>query len=284
MIVLDDATLLGYLREDAPYGDLTTRSLGLGGRQARMHFSARDAMTVCAVEEAGRIMSLLDCTVHPGCRSGAALSPGAPILTVDGSAERLLLGWKVAQTMVEWASGVATLASRMVAAARAVSAEAVVACTRKAVPGTRALSAKAVLAGGASLHRTGLSDTVLLFPEHRVLGGDGEGLLETQIARLKLACPERAVVVEVTRISEALEAFRSGADVLQLEKFPVEGVAQLIARLPEGRLPRIAAAGGITLTNIADYVRAGADVLVTSAPYTARPADVQVTLEPRFIF
>jgi len=282
MIVLDDTTLMGFLKEDAPYGDLTTRALGLAGRETRMHFTARGEFTVCAVEEAGRLLTLLGCTVHPGCKSGALLSSGAPILTADGCAEQVLMGWKVAQTLVEWASGIASAAQRMVAAARVVREDVVVACTRKAVPGTRALSAKAVLAGGASLHRTGLSDTLLLFPEHRVLCGDSDDF-EGQIGRLKEACPERCVVVEVKRISEALEALRCGADIIQLEKFSPEGVAQLLARLPEGPIPKIAAAGGITLANIADYVRAGADVLVTSAPYTARPAEVQVTMEPRFV-
>ena len=45
--------------------------------------------------------------------------------------------------------------------------------------------------------------------------------------------------------------------------------------------PLIAAAGGINASNAADYARAGADVLVTSAPYTAKPLDVKVTMEPR---
>jgi molybdenum transport protein len=36
------------------------------------------------------------------------------------------------------------------------------------------------------------------------------------------------------------------------------------------------AAGGLDEKNAAEYARAGADVLVTSAPFTARPRDVQV--------
>jgi len=40
----------------------------------------------------------------------------------------------------------------------------------------------------------------------------------------------------------------------------------------------MAAAGGIDETNAADYARAGANVVVTSAPFFARPSDVAVTL------
>ena len=58
-------------------------------------------------------------------------------------------------------------------------------------------------------------------------------------------------------------------------------IAQL-RRHCEARTPRplVAAAGGINAANAADFARAGADVIVTSAPYTARPLDVKVTMEP----
>ncbi|MBB4267167.1 ModD protein [Roseospira visakhapatnamensis] len=282
MIVLDDATLLGFLREDAPYGDLTTRALAPADRRATMTFAARDALCLCGVEEAARLLTLIGAEARPACASGAALEPGAPILEATGTAEALLMGWKVAQTLMEWASGVATAARALTRAAHAVDPDVAVACTRKAVPGARALSAKAVLAGGAGLHRTGLSDTVLLFPEHRaVLADDGEAPLVTldrQIRALRRACPERTVVVEVKTPGEALAAADHGADVLQLEKFSPDQVAALVARLPAGSPARVAAAGGVTPDNAAAYVRAGARVLVTSWPYTARPADVAVTL------
>ena len=47
-----------------------------------------------------------------------------------------------------------------------------------------------------------------------------------------------------------------------------------------GRVPLIAAAGGINATNAGDYAAAGADLLVTSAPYWAPPKDVQVRFQP----
>ncbi|WP_299439009.1 ModD protein [uncultured Rhodospira sp.] len=279
MQALDDSALWALLREDAPYGDLTTRALDLGDRPARMSFAARGPMVVCGVEEAARLLHLVGATARPDCASGAALGAGAPILSAEGSAEALLLAWKVAQMLVEWPSGVATAARAMVEAARSARPDAIVACTRKAIPGTRALSAKAVLAGGAVLHRTGLSDTVLLFPEHRAVGGGAEAL-GGQIRTLKHACPERAVVVEVKTVEEALAAARHGADVLQLEKFPPDDVADVAARLPAGAAVCIAAAGGIHPGNAGDYARAGARVLVTSAPYYAKPADVGVTVTP----
>lgn len=277
MRALDDAALWALLREDAPYGDLTTRALGLEGTPARLTAAARGPMVLCGVEESARLLALLGADVTLHAASGTTLDADAPILTADGPADALLLGWKVAQTLMEWAAGIATRTRAIVDAARAARPDAVVACTRKAVPGTRALSAKAILAGGATLHRTGLSDTVLLFPEHRAVAG-GETALAGQIATLRHACPERTVVVEVKSVDDALAAARHGADVLQLEKFLPEQVAEVAARLPATAPTCLAAAGGIGVGNAADYARAGARVLVTSAPYTAPPADVAVTI------
>ncbi len=277
-MILDDNTLLSYLKEDAPYGDLTSRSLTLPDGVAMMRFQARGDMTLCGVEEAGRLLALIGCQVKAHGGSGDRLKAGQLILEASGTAEQLLLGWKVAQMLMEWSSGVATATSRLVANARAVNPAVVVACTRKAIPGTRILSAKAVLAGGASLHRTGLSDTLLLFPEHRNLSTAGADALAQQIAQLKTTCPERSLVVEVKTQAEALAAAESDADVLQLEKFPLAEIQTLMQDLPADNRPKIAVAGGIHADNAADFAATGVEVLVTSWPYYAKPADVQVVI------
>ncbi|WP_414897489.1 ModD protein [Rhodovulum sp. YEN HP10] len=277
MLPLDDATLLGLLKEDAPYGDLTTRSLGFGAAAGRLTMRARGPMTVCGTEEAARIFTLLGARAALAVPSGGTVPAGTVLAEATGPAEALFLGWKVAQTLTEWASGVATATAALVGAARAVAPGIGIACTRKAVPGTRALSLKAVVAGGAEIHRTGLSDTVLLFPEHRAFGG--AAALAAQIGALRLACPERRVVVEVKTLTEAEAAAEAGADVLQLEKFSPDAAAAA-ARALAGWTGCLAAAGGITPENAADYAATGMQVLVTSSPYYARPADVSVTLGP----
>lgn len=277
MFLLDNQALLAMLKEDVPYGDLTTRSLAFGTTRGHIVFTARDPMVACATEEAARIFELLGCAVDLSAESGAHKAAGELLLAAGGCAEALFTGWKVAQTLVEWASGVATAAAAIVSAARAANPGVTVACTRKAIPGTRALSFKAIIAGGAALHRSGLSDTVLVFPEHRAFDS---ACLKNQLARLRASCPEKCIVVEVTSHDDALRAAEWGAGVVQLEKFSPDAVAAVVAAMGPARPARIAAAGGITPANAAVYAASGADVLVTSAPYYARPADVQVTLSP----
>jgi molybdenum transport protein len=195
------------------------------------------------------------------------------LLEATGTAGALHRAWKIAQTLMEWSSGVATSAAEIVASARRAHPNAMVAGTRKNTPSTRRLTTKAFRAGGAVMHRLGLSETLLVFAEHRLFL-DREGPTET-IARLRRQCPEKRVVVEASTHAEALAW--ADCDVLQLEKFTPDGVAEVVAALAAaGSTALVAAAGGVHAGSAEDYVRAGARLLVTSAPHFAKPRDVQV--------
>jgi molybdenum transport protein len=276
------AELERLLEDDVPYGDLTTEALGIGASAGVMHFAARDPMVLVMAEDAAAIIELAGCHVELSALSGTSLVPGAPILTAHGPAAALLRSWKVAQTLIEVWSGVATATRAIVDAARGVSPEIAIACTRKNIPGTKRFAVAAVKAGGAVMHRLGLSETVLVFPEHRAFLG--KGLFIETVERLRRAAPEKRLVAEVNDFQSAIELAVGGFDVIQAEKFTAEEIATLVARMKAmgsvWNRPLVAAAGGINAGNAAAYARAGADILVTSSPYLARPCDVQVRIEP----
>lgn len=272
MPILNTHQLLALLDDDVPCGDLTTHALRIGAQPAQLEFRARQAMTVCATEEAVRVFELAGAQAQGVMGSGALAAPGDLMLRAQGSAANLHRAWKAAQTMVEWASGISTVTAAIVVAANGVT----VACTRKNVPGTKALSAKAVRAGGGIMHRLGLSETLLLFAEHRLFLSESPA---QTIQKLRQAQPEKKIVVEVASVEEAGFWADAGCDVLQLEKFTPDAVAacRLAIHSRAGPChPLLAAAGGIRADNASAYVAAGADFLVTSSPYTAPPKDVQV--------
>jgi molybdenum transport protein len=278
--VASRAELEELLADDVPYGDLTTDALGIGAVSGSMQFTAREAMVLALAEDAAAIIELAGCRVELFASSGSALEAGSPILTAHGPASALLRSWKVAQTLIEIWSGVATEAHAIVAAATAVAPNIAVACTRKNVPGTKRFAVAAVRAGGAVMHRLGLSETVLVFPEHQAFLGKEPfvGLVE----RLRRAAPEKRLVIEVNTLEAAIVAASVGFDVIQAEKFTPAQVTLLVARMTAiGRSrPVVAVAGGIHAGNVAAYAQAGADVVVTSSPYLARPCDVQVRIGP----
>ncbi|ACB93933.1 ModD protein [Beijerinckia indica] len=280
--ILPDHVLDQLLADDSPLLDLTTHVLALDAHAGEMHFAARDPMVAACVEEAARIIERAGAKVVRHAASGDRLVPKAPILTAQGPAPVLLRAWKVSQNLIEVASGIATATAALVDAARAVRPNIAVTCTRKAVPGTKLISLKAILAGGALPHRLGLSETILIFAEHRAfLSGQSEQALVEQVRR---EAAEKKIVVEVASVEEALAWAKAGADVIQAEKFSPAAIISLVEAV--GSLqpkPVIAAAGGINAENAGLYAAAGADVLVTSSPYWGKPRDVAVTLGPAIL-
>jgi len=276
MDLLADDELKRWLREDTPHGDLTTRALALGGQPGQLEFRARGPMRVAAIEEAARLFALCGAQAQPALASGNDAAPGQLLLQAQGPADGLLLAWKVAQTAMEWTSGIATEAARILGLLRGAGFRQPLACTRKHWPGGRALAARGVWAGGAVMHRLGLSETLLVFPEHRVFIAPAQQA--EALAALRRSQPEKKVVVETGDADEALALARLGVDVLQLERFSPAAIAALHQRLQDEQLrPLLAPAGGVTAANALAYAEAGADLLVSSAPYLAAPADVKVT-------
>ena len=278
--LLPDSYLENLLQEDTPCGDATTFALGIGQQPGELVFRARYEMVVCGSEEARRMGELRGLTsIGPVVASGTRLPAGAEILSMQGNATALHVVWKTAQTLMEYLSGIATCAADIVSAAHLANPAASVVCTRKNFPGTKQAAMKAVLCAGASPHRLSLSETLLVFEEHRVFLGE-ESPAAT-IERMRRQWPERAIVVEVGGAAEALSWIEAGVDIVQLEKMPAEDVENIARQIAaSGKHGRIAAAGGINPGNAGAYARAGAGILVTSAPYFAPPRDVAVTLKP----
>lgn len=266
--------LASLLLEDAPFGDLTTASLGIGKQPAEIHFAARDPMIACGIEEAvGLFESAGAERVTQRATSGELADPGRELLSARGPAYALFLAWKVAQSLIESLSGVSTCTQRLVDQ----SPHAAVACTRKHLPGTKNLMVKAVLAGGGIMHRMGLSESIMVTAEHRQFMDKASS--PAYLSDIRCLQPEKRAIVEVDTVDHALSLIEHGCDVIQLEKLSPEEVARVVAaaRASGGRTrPTIAAAGGINTDNVAAYAATGVDLLITSAPYFAKPRDVQV--------
>lgn len=270
--------LEALLREDVPMGDLTTEALGIAERPARMSFAARDDMVVAGIEIAAGLVRRAGGAAGTLVGDGVRVAAGTVLLEAMGRAGTLHAAWKQAQTVVEILSGIASAARAMVEAATADGRRVPVACTRKTLAGARRLQMGAARVGGCVAHRLGLSETVLVFAEHRAFLDEP---LEASVARLRARAPEKKLVIEVASADEAEAAAHAGFDVLQLEKCALPEVEVAVARARAvSPTVMVAAAGGVNAANAGAYVAAGVHLLVTSWPYQAPPRDVSVTLVP----
>lgn len=190
------------IREDVPYIDLTTWLLEIGPKRGRLELFSREKAVVAGTEEACRVFSKLGADTRSFVPSGTAVVPGQSLLAAEGRADALHAGWKVSLNILEHASGIATRTQKLVELAHQSNPRCAVVATRKGFPGTRELSIKAVLAGGGLPHRLGLSESVLVFRQHRnFLKAPGE--LPSRIAELRTRAPEKKLFVEVDSQEEA---------------------------------------------------------------------------------
>lgn len=279
MATIPDEVLAEILHDDCPGADLTTEGLGLAGRRARLRLFARGEMVLCGVEEAARMFALAGAVAEAAVSNGDRVVAGTLLLEASGTAGILHRTYRMAQTLIETLSGMASAAQAIVDAAHSANPVTRVACTRKHLPGMKRLALHAIAAGGAVPHRRSLSDSLLVFDSHLALLDDGRPLAE-HFASLRAAAPGQPLIAEAASLTQALVLAEAGADMVQVDKLSpdqVAAVAQALAQLQPR--PQLAAAGGITAANAAAYAAAGADLLVTSSPYYAGPRDVKAEID-----
>ncbi len=276
MYFISDTFLDSVLSEDIPYGDLTVRLLGIDSKSGTLTCWPKADAVICGAEPAARLFRRLGLEVELSARDGQKLSAGTPFMKVSGPAGAIHASYKTAQNIMEYCSGIATRTARMVEAAARGRRGCRVVTTRKHFPGTKLLSLYAAQCGGAFMHRAGLSESVLVFDQHRTFCPD----FEEALGRLRAADPERKIAVEAASLDEALAFARAGADIVQCEKMALEVFAQTVAAVKtlDSRI-LVSSAGGMNADNAADYAAAGADFLVTTWPYFGRPADVKMHIE-----
>jgi nicotinate-nucleotide pyrophosphorylase (carboxylating) len=200
----------------------------------------------------------------------------ATVARVSGSARALLAGERVALNFLGHLSGVATLAARFVREVEGSGAR--ILDTRKTTPGLRLLEKEAVAAGGASNHRLGLYDAVLIKENHAAIaGGVGEA-----VRRAREAKPGMQVEVECRDLEEVREGIAAGADRLLLDNMDAEGLRAAVAVAREAeKPPSLEASGGVTLETVAAVAATGVDFISVGALTHSAPAlDVGMEMEP----
>lgn len=281
MIYYPDAFLDNLLMEDIQYGDLTSRALNIGNQLGTMTFTRREAGCVSGITLGCRLLEKLGLVAIAHQQDGDFANAGDCLITAEGRADALHQGWKVVQNVLEWSCGVSDYMARMLDIYHRYQPKGQIACTRKNIPNTKLLATQAVLAGGGVIHRQGCSETILLFANHRRFLSEPNNWAQ-HVKQLRQAAPEKCIVVEADDIEQAREALKAQPDILQLDKFSIEDIAQLQQEVPHvAPHCHLSLAGGINLNTIEKYAQTGVNLLVTSAPYYAPPTDIKVRLYPK---
>lgn len=256
------------LREDVGSGDVTTESTVPEDAQASGYFLTREPLVLAGLPLLQQIYAPDEVSF---LYSDGDEVPGEEIVArVSGSARRLLTLERTALNFFQRLCGIATLAKQFAAAVEGTGCK--VLDTRKTTPGLRRLEKLAVAAGGATNHRMGLFDAILIKNNHITAAGGVRGALErTRGHKLHIE-------IEVRDFAELDEALDAGATELLLDNFSVEDVKRAITHI--GGRAKVEVSGGITLDTVRAYAETGANFVSAGAmTHSARAMDISFRLE-----
>jgi len=251
--------------EDIASGDITCASVIPADATLTASMNARESIVLAGLPLMSPIFTRLDpaCTVEFKAQDGDQLTPGACILKVSGTAHALLSAERTALNILQHLSGIATLTRRYVDAIDGTKATLL--DTRKTIPGLRKLAKYAAAMGGASNHRMGLYDAVMIKDNHIAVAGSIE-----KAVRAAKATGKGPIQVECDTLDQVREAVRVGADSLLLDNMPPSMLRQARA-IVNGVIP-CEASGGVNLDTITAIAKTGVEFISVGRLTQSAPA------------
>jgi nicotinate-nucleotide pyrophosphorylase (carboxylating) len=264
------------LEEDLGGGDLTTEATVDEAAQAVGWAIARSDIVVSGGDVFRAVFAAVDPSLEVtlNTEDGLRAVRGDVLWTVRGGARSILMGERTTLNFVQRMTGIATLTRRYVDAVPAGCTTRIT-DTRKTTPGLRLLERYAVRCGGGFNHRDTLGSAVLIKDNHIVSAGG----ITAALRKAKLRAPHTCrIEIEVESLAELDEALTERADIVLLDNFAPELVAEAVNRARGRALIEIS--GGITLERVADLARAGIDVISVGAlTHSAPSADIGLDIE-----
>jgi len=261
------------LAEDVGDGDVTTAATVPEGARGRALITQKAPGVIYGIDVASETFRGLDpaITIDRLVAEGE-WREGGPVLQLEGSARAILTGERTALNFLQRLSGVATMAARCVRAVEGTGAT--ILDTRKTTPGLRALEKAAVAAGGATNHRFGLFDAILIKENHAALaGGVGEA-----VRRARAYAPGLPLEVECRTLAEVDEALAAGAARLLLDNMSADQLRATVVHV--ARRAELEASGGVTLQTLREVAETGVNFVSVGALTHSAPAlDLSLLLE-----
>lgn len=241
-------------------GDVTAQACIEADARLSAVFGVRQAGVVAGLACARLAVLALDpaARFEPLAQDGDKVAPGAVLARVEANARALLSAERTALNLLGRLSGVASLTGAYVDAVEGTGAR--IADTRKTTPGLRHLEKYAVRCGGGLNHRFGLDDAILIKDNHvAACGGVGQALTRARAAAGHLM----KIEVEVDSLAQFDEALPHSPDVIMLDNFSLEDLAEAVRR-NAGQVV-LEASGGVNLQTVRAIAQTGVQVISVGA-------------------
>jgi nicotinate-nucleotide pyrophosphorylase (carboxylating) len=246
--------------EDIGDGDITTNNLVPPAQLKTAVMVAKEDGVIAGLPVAEMVFRKLDENlvwkeVKP---DGSQVRLGDVIAEFTGTYRALLTGERKALNFLQRLSGIATYASLCMKEVEGLSVE--ILDTRKTLPGYRYLDKYAVRMGGASNHRFGLYDMVMIKDNHIQVAGGIKPAVEAIRKKVPMSIK---IEVETSNLAEVQEAIEAGADIIMLDNMSSEMMAEAVKLID--KRAKIEASGNMTLKRIRKVASTGVDYISIGA-------------------
>ena len=184
------------LNEDLyPSGDITS-NLVRDNKIIKVKLISNQQAVVAGLEFAKQTFKLIDGKIKFFIKKkeGSIVKKNDVIAIIEGKAENILIGERVALNFMSHISGIATKTNQFV---KLVNKKCKICCTRKTIPTLRVIQKYAVKLGGGTNHRFNLSDEFLIKDNH-IATSDIKTLVSLAIKNKK----GRKITVEVDNLNQ----------------------------------------------------------------------------------
>ena len=246
--------------EDIGDGDITTNNLVPPKENKTAILVAKEKGVIAGLPVAEMVFKKFDEDIEWNeiMPDGSKVVPGDIIAEFKGNYRALLTGERKALNFLQRLSGIATYASQCMYELEGTKVE--ILDTRKTLPGYRHLDKYAVRMGGASNHRFGLYDMVMIKDNHVQVAG---GITQAVEAIRKRVPKSIKIEVETTNLKQVQEALDADVDIIMLDNMSSHLMKEATA-LINGRA-KIEASGNMTIKRIRRVASTGVDYISIGA-------------------
>jgi nicotinate-nucleotide pyrophosphorylase (carboxylating) len=252
------------LKEDLGDGDHTSLATVPASATGSANLLVKDSGLLAGVELSKAIFYFVDPNLKLTFfkNDGDWIEPGMIVLEVSGCSQSILTAERLVLNCMQRMSGIATYTRKLVQIIAGTKAKLL--DTRKTTPNFRLAEKWACKIGGATNHRYGLFDMILIKDNHVDFAGGISAALEKAFEYNRLRSTSLAVEIEVRNEKELDEVLEiGGVQRIMLDNFSPDRLRDAIRKI-DGRFIT-EASGGINETTLRAYAETGVDFISVGA-------------------
>ncbi len=260
------------LNEDLyPSGDITS-SLIENSKIIKLKLISNQKAVIGGLEFAKQTFRLIDKKIKfiLKKKEGSFVKKNDLIATVQGKAQSILIGERVALNFISHISGIATKTSQFVKLVKRKSCK--ICCTRKTIPNMRVIQKYAVQLGGGVNHRFNLSDEYLIKDNH-IASSDIINLVALAIKNKK----GKKITVEVDNLNQFKKIFGLKFNTVLFDNMKIKNLkagVKLAKKYYETE-----ASGNINLKSVKKVAATGVDrISIGSITHSVSAVDLKLEI------